>query len=297
MSHYASLSKKPAGKVVKYFGAMLCTYIIINNFKSLNMKRILFFSAITLSLFSSCKKDDPTYNSNVKGALTVEFDNIVGTADLQLNTANYTNASGESFKISKMKYYVSNFKLTAADGSVYTVPQDSSYFLIEEGINGKAMLSVPEGEYTRISFVLGVDSLRNTMDLSKRTGVLDPGAAASEMYWGWNSGYIFLKLEGTSPAVATADHMFMYHCGGFGGYSAPTPNNLKTISLDLTARGTPKVLQSKNTNIHLMADALKILNGSTNFSFATVAMIHSPAAGTPLANNYANMFTHDHTEN
>lgn len=261
------------------------------------MKYILFFSSITTLLFTSCKKEEPAYNNNVKGELTVEFDNIAGGSNLLLNTGTYTNALGESFSVSKLKYYVSNFKLTAADGTVYTVPQDSSYFLMEEGIEDKVRLNVPEAEYTSISFMLGVDSLRNTMDISRRTGVLDPGAAASEMYWGWNSGYIFLKLEGTSPAVAAADHVFMYHSGGFGGYSSPTPNNLKTITLDLTARGTPKVLQTKSTNVHLMADVLKILSGSSNISFASTPMIHSPLAGIPLANNYANMFRHDHTEN
>ncbi|MCP9749978.1 MbnP family protein [Ferruginibacter sp. HRS2-29] len=257
------------------------------------------WAAIGLALlFASCKKDGPiAYNSAAKAELSVEFDNIVGGADLQLNTATYTNAVGESFKVTKMKYYVSNFKLTKTDGTIYTVPQDSSYFLIEEGVDDEAILNVPEGEYTAISFVVGVDSLRNTMDISRRTGVLDPAGAAADMYWGWNSGYIFLKLEGTSPSVAAADHVFMYHSGGFGGYSTPTPNNLKTITLDLTARGTPKVKQNKTTNIHLMVDALKVLNGSTNMSFAAVAMIHSPLPGVPLANNYANMFRHDHTEN
>ena len=90
---------------------------------------------------------------------------------------------------------------------------------------------------------------------------------------------------------------FMYHVGGFGGYSSATPNNLKVITLDLTARGTAKVKQTKSANIHLMVDVLKMINGSVNISFATTDMIHSIAPGVPLANNYASMFTHDHTEN
>jgi len=261
------------------------------------MKHIFFLSVLIACFLTSCKKDETTFNNNVTGELSVEFDNIAGGANLQLNTGNYTNAAGESFSITKFKYYVSNFKLTNVNGTVFTLPQDSSYFLIEEGITDRIKFPVPEGEYSSISFVLGVDSLRNTMDLSRRTGVLDPGAAASEMYWGWNSGYIFLKLEGTSPAVVAADHVFMYHSGGFGGYSTPTPNNLKTITLDLSVRGTAKVLQNKPANIHLMVDALKVINGSTNLSFAATPMIHSPAAGIPLSGNYANMFTHDHTEN
>ncbi|MBL0182144.1 MAG: hypothetical protein IPP96_07570 [Chitinophagaceae bacterium] len=264
------------------------------------MKKFLSIAVLSTILLSSCKKDStPEYDPNVKADLSVEFDNIAGTADLQLNTGNYTNAAGESFKVTKLKYYVSNFKLTNANGTVYTVPQNDSYFLIDESdpATHEAELSVPEGEYTSVSFVLGVDSLRNTMDVSQRTGVLDVSGAAADMYWSWNSGYIFFKMDGTSPSIPAMGGVFQYHVGGFGGYSSPQPNNLKTITLDLTARGTPKVKASKSTNIHLMVDILKALGGTTTMSFATIAMIHSAAPGTPVANNYTNMIRHDHTEN
>ena len=135
------------------------------------------------------------------------------------------------------------------------------------------------------------------MDISKRAGVLDPTGVSSDMYWGWNSGYVFLKIEGTSTAFVAADKVFQYHVGGFGGYSSLTPNNLKVITLDLTARGMPKVKSGKETNIHLFVDALKALSGTTNMSFATTATIHSALPGVPVANNYSTMFRHDHTEN
>jgi len=264
------------------------------------MSKIISIAISATILFTSCKKDaTPEYDPHVQANLSVEFDNIAGSADLQLNTGTYINAAAESFKVTKLKYYVSNFKLTHVNGTVYTVPQALSYFLVDESnaTMRSATLSVPEGEYKTLSFVLGVDSLRNTMDVSQRTGVLDVSGAATEMYWSWNSGYIFFKLEGTSPAIPAMGGIFQYHVGGFGGYSSPQPNNLRTITLDLTARGTPKVKAGKPANIHLMVDILKALNGSTNMSFASTAMIHSAAAGTPVANNYTNMFTHDHTEN
>ncbi|HNU87603.1 MAG TPA: hypothetical protein PKJ94_04915 [Ferruginibacter sp.] len=264
------------------------------------MKKFLSIAVLSTIILSSCKKDStPEYDPNVKADLSVEFDNIAGAADLQLNTGSYTNAAGESFKVTKLKYYVSNFKFTNANGTVYTVPQNESYFLIDESnaASHEAELSIPEGEYTSVSFVLGVDSLRNTMDVSQRTGVLDVSGAATDMYWSWNSGYIFFRMDGTSPSIAAAGNVFQYHVGGFGGYSSPQPNNLKTITLDLTTRGTPKVKAGKATNIHLMVDILKALSGTTNFSFAAIAHIHSAAAGTSVANNYVNMIRHDHTEN
>ena len=261
------------------------------------MKYILWLLA-TATLAVACKKDTPPeYNNNVKAPLSIEFDNIAGTANLQLNTGIYSNAAGEQFTVSKLKYYISNISLISTNGEAYTVPHDSSYFLIEEGVKDRVMIQVPEGEYAALRFTLGVDSLRNTMDVSRRAGVLDPAGDAADMYWGWNSGYIFFKLEGNSPASTAAANKFQYHVGGFGGYSTATTNNLRSFTIDLSERGNAKPRAGRIANIHLMADILKVLNGSTNMSFATVSMIHSPLGAVPLANNYKQMFQHDHTEN
>ncbi len=265
----------------------------------MHMKKLLILSAVLIPFLYSCTNDSAEYDDTAKADLSVEFDNIVGSSDLQLSTGSYTNAAGDSFNITKLKYYVSNFKLTKTDGTVYTVPQDDCYFLIDEAdaSTHAPVLHVPEGEYKTLSFVLGVDSLRNASDISQRTGVLDVSAAGADMYWSWNSGYIFFRLDGTSPVIISGGSVFQYHIGGFGGYTTPSVNNLRTITLDLSARGTAKVKTGKETNIHLMVDILKALSGSTTMSFASLPMIHSAAAGTPVCNNYVNMFSHDHTEN
>jgi hypothetical protein len=67
------------------------------------MKYILFIAVLAAIGFTSCKKDnDNPYNSNVKGELSIEFDNIAGTSDLQLNSGAYTNSSGENFTVTKL---------------------------------------------------------------------------------------------------------------------------------------------------------------------------------------------------
>lgn len=249
-------------------------------------------------IFMSCKKETISeYDSSKKAALSVEFDNIVDAADLELNTGSYTNPSGEAFSVTKLKYYVSNFILTNVDGTTYTVPQDSCYFLIDESDESthEPVMRIPEGEYKTLSFTLGVDSLRNTKDISQRTGVLDPTGAGGDMYWSWNSGYIFFKIEGASSASMMGD--YMYHIGLFGGMSSATLNNIKKITLDLTSRGTPKVKTGKETNIHLMVDVMKLFNGTTNFSIADHSMVMVDPFSATIANNYVKMFRHDHTEN
>lgn len=261
----------------------------------------LFYSLTLLSLLAtSCKKEEEnTYNPNVKGTLSLEFDNIVGSEDLQLETGSYTNTSGESYNITTLKYFISNIALTKADGSVYTVPQDESYFLIDESDVEKheVEIQVPEGEYTGVSYLIGVDSLRNTMDVSKRTGALDPSGEAAGMYWSWNSGYIFFKIEGTSSASTIVGNTFEYHIGLFGGLNTPTINNLKKVSLDLKPRGTAKVTLAKPSNIHMTVDISKIFDGNTKVSIAKNPAVHANPFSATIANNYASMILHDHTEN
>lgn len=257
--------------------------------------------AFSATIFlAACKKEDTlAYNPAVKAPLTIEFDHIVGSSNLQLNTGIYSNALSQNFSVTKLKYYISNVQLTNTAGEIYTVPQNESYFLIDESVPSsvKPVINVPEGEYIKLDFILGVDSLRNTMDISQRTGVLDPSVAAADMYWSWNSGYIFFKLEGTSPVITSMGGIFQLHVGGFGGYSTPTINNLKKFSIDLTARGIPKVRAGRTPNIHLFVDVMKAITGSTNIDFTTTNMVHSPSAAVAIRNNYFNMFTHDHTEN
>lgn len=269
-------------------------------------KFIYFFLMLALPafLFSSCKKEktEPDYNDLNLAPLSVEFDNIVGGQNLYLNTGSYTNTAGEIYSLSMLQYYISNIKVKKADGTEYVVPQDSSYFLIKEGeaSSRAAKVNVPEGDYTSITFTVGIDSLRSTMDIDRRTGVLDPSGGMDGMYWGWNSGYIFFKMEGTSDAAPldpSGQHKFRYHIGGFGGYSAPTINNIKEITLDLSAGGVAKVRKDRSSNIHLMVDIAKVWGGSPAVSIAANPTVMFSEYSTTIANNFRDMFRHDHTEN
>lgn len=268
------------------------------------MKRILSIISLSILLFTACSKNEetkPDFSESEKAALSIQFDNIVGNKNLILNNSSYTNAVGQQFNISLLQYFISNIKLKTTEGREYTVPQDSSYFLINEGDAASqfAKVNVPVADYQSLTFTIGVDSLRSTMDVSKRTGVLDPAGdhSTSGMYWSWNSGYIFLKLEGSAPDASSADKKIRYHIGGFGGYSAPGINNIKTVTIDLRAAGIAKVRKDRNSNIHLFADIMKVFNGTTNVNFATNPTVMSGSFSTVVANNYVNMFSHDHTEN
>lgn len=267
------------------------------------MNRSLFSLALaaTVLLFvAGCKQDGP--NPDKKGEIVLNFDNVVGSADLALNTGSYTNASGEDFTVTMLNYYISNIVLTNAEGGEYVVPQDKSYFLVKEEDAASQMITltdVPEADYTGVKFIIGVDSARCAADLSARTGVLDPASGGVGMYWSWNSGYIFLKIEGTSsaaPADPSGNKAFRYHVGGFGGYSSATINNIKEVSLDFGGEEA-MVREDHGTEVHIHADVLKVFTGHMDISIASNHTVHFSPFSTNIAENYKHMFSVDHVHN
>lgn len=260
-------------------------------------------AAIAIVILSSCKKDSGSgIQTGDTGSVILEFDNVVGGNDLKLNIGTYINGSGESFTISTLDYFISNIVLERTDGTKYVVPKDDSYFLIkeeDEDTHEIELDNVPAGDYNSFTFTIGIDSLKNTAPVEERTGVLDPAGAANGMYWTWNSGYIFLKMEGTSPVSTTPDQKIYYHVGGFGGYSSPTLNNIKTVTVTAPFESSAKVRKDKPTppEVHFFADAGKILDGTSHVSIAEYSMVHFSDISANIANNYAAMFSIDHIHN
>lgn len=223
------------------------------------------------------------------------FDNVVGSADLKLDSSTYKNAAGESFTVTKFKYYVSNIRLLKEDSSDYVVPQNSSYFLIEEDKPASQTITlnnVPAGKYIGLTFLIGVDSLRSMTDVSQRTGALDPGAN-NGMYWDWNSGYIFMKLEGISSAAPAAqNHEFFYHIGGFGRSNVKI-NNLRTTPKLTFGNDAVDVQLDTTPTLRLTTDVLKIFAGSTQLSIAQHPSVMFDTYSTNIADNYEKMFSYD----
>ncbi|GAB4026837.1 MbnP family protein [Spirosoma koreense] len=243
--------------------------------------------------------DTPDTSPTPVGHMRLSFDNVVGSSDLTLNTGSYQNAAGESFTVTKFNYFVSNIRLRNQDGSEYVVPQDSSYFLIQEDRPASQTITlnnVPVGNYTGVTFLIGVDSLRNLADLSKRTGVLDPGLTTHDpMYWDWNTGYVFLKLEGTSSAAPAAqNNLFLYHLGGFGrNYDGKqTVNNLRTVTIPFR-NDLASVQTSATPTVRLTTDALKVFNGPTQLSIAQHSSVMFETYSTNIADNCAQMISYD----
>jgi hypothetical protein len=256
----------------------------------------LFLTCLSLLALVAC---NPPNNPVQQGNFTIELQHFFGASPLKIGN-NYTNSSNETFTLTTLDYFISNIALERQDGSIYTLPQEETYFLIKlsEGSNPLLNLkNIPLGEYKSLSFVLGIDSLRNTMEPARRTGDLDVGGRAEGMYWTWNTGYIFLKMEGTSEVVPDAqDKRFYFHIGGYGGFSAPTINNLRSIKIAFPQENL-KISAGKNPILHFKVDASKIFSTPNTIRIAANPNVMFSPFSVNIANNYANMFSLDFVHN
>jgi len=238
----------------------------------------LLITTITLGLISC--KDEKIGAPLEKGTLTLEFENMVNDNPLILNNQNYTNANGDSYNITVFKYYISNISLTKGDGSVYKIPE--SYLLIDAAKPASSLNllnDIPAGDYSQISFTIGIDKERNLA--GAQTGALDP---ALGMFWTWNSGYIFVKLEGSSPQSTAANKSLTFHIGGI-----VDPNNtIRTYSKAFSPGNPLRVRADKKPQIHFKVNAGSLFTGKQTISFADLNFTMGGAKSVIIADNYVN---------
>jgi hypothetical protein len=236
---------------------------------------------------SSCQKElksegepEPAATHNI----TLKFQAVADSDPLVFGNT-YTNTWGEDYTVSAFKFYVAQVKLMNIDsGTSYDLNKDE-YFLVNFADNNSMQLSlkaVPY-KYNRISFLLGVDSIRNVS--GAQTGALDP---TKGMFWTWNSGYIMAKLEGNSPVSTQPNNAFEYHIGGFSG-----PDNvLKRVTLPFPSSQDVSLQDGKSSEVTITADINTwFFNpNDVQLSINPVCMTPGPLAR-QIAENYIKMFT------
>lgn len=252
--------------------------------------RPLFPLLICLLIFAGCKKDPPGLvlpPPLPSGSVDIEFVNRVGTADLVFGE-NHLNAAGDSFRVSKFNYYVSNVVLVRENGSTFVHPE--SYFVVRHPKTRVFTIkNVPDGRYTALRFLVGVDSARNCS--GAQTGGLDL-SLNGDMFWSWNSGYIFMKLEGISPSVEAANKAFTFHIGGFRG----ADKTQRQVEIPLTA--SPLSISGSNTRIKLVADVGSVFSGPHSVTLKDFYYQMQPGPGARiLADNYHDMFSLESVSN
>lgn len=126
--------------------------------------------------------------------------------NLDDTTYAYTNAAGNKYNVSALKYYISNVSLVKEDGDKVFL---GGYFLMDESKPStltRTFKQVPAGIYKGLEYFIGLDSLHN--HTGDQAGDLDP---AYGMIWTWATGYRFLVLEGKYISNQNTHSGFVFH--------------------------------------------------------------------------------------
>ena len=205
--------------------------------------------------------------------LMIRFRNCAGNRPLQLSGELYSNSFAEPFSVQQFKYYVSSIRATGNEGEEEVLLKEAH--LVDEGDSSSLVLhlSTDLADIRRISFVVGVDSLANTGGV--QGGDLDPMLG---MFWTWNTGYVYARLEGESDSAHSPAHRFTWD---IGGYKDPS-NALRTVTLALGG----------GREICITADVLKWFDGKSPVHLTQTPICHQPGAlAMRIADNYSTMFS------
>lgn len=245
------------------------------------MKRIIVVIAILL-VAVSCKNDDTA--AATSGSVNITFQNKVGNNPLVLNTE-YTNQSGETYKVSELKYIISNIVFIDANGNEFAYPQADSYFVVSEANeNSKriALTNVGGGAYTKVRFGIGVDQSNYPLNGSND---FIPTADESGMLWSWSAGYKFLKFEGTFSGPTHTNAPFALHIGSHG----TNQDNYREVTMPITEMN---ISSETTNNLSLNMDVAKIFDGVVAYSLDEKSDVQvDPVYAPRLINNFQASFS------
>jgi hypothetical protein len=178
-----------------------------------------------------------------------------GSADLKLSEMQ-TAPNGVSYRIEVLRFYISEVALVKAGGSEVRFP---GVFLADFKKDGPAQnvtirrLDAPPGEYAGIRFAVGVPRELNHLDAAKQK---PPLGIETGMFWSWNSGYIFYKLEGRFMKEGKPS-AFLLHLG--------TSSFTQQVNLTDLMRGTTRiVVPAAGTSVRMGLDVNSAFSAGIN---------------------------------
>lgn len=247
------------------------------------MKNVwLMVSAFVLvAIMSSCEKD-PKLGAST---FTLAVHPVIGDEALVLNQE-YLDQENYRIKPVTLKFYVSNVVLTSASGDIKIL--DLDLLDMERVAAGEPMtfqVEVPAGNYTGISFWVGLDSTQNANDPAQFDNS-NPLSLSAGTFWTWNTGYRFVMLEGyydttqNTAGPVSSSRFFNYHTGTNLLYAKAELGNASTAFT---------VAEGDNYTYNLDLDLNKVFYGPEDINRLQDATTHT-TGNFPLADKFTQNF-------
>lgn len=258
----------------------------------------IFLNCIIMLCFSSLSfsQNKTAVQKPALGNVELVITPKLGTLPFYFDST-YTTAAGEKYKITNLKFFLSSISLSsplgiespassaASKNGVFLVNLTESNFNAGIGKQSfRTVFQMKEGEYSDLRFNVGLPRQLNHSDPTNAEPPLDLGKA--DMFWSWNTGYIFLLIEG--KLIGMPDDIFHFAIGG--------DINIMPISFGNLFNVEPliEIKKDKTTRIELAFDLhTMFINGDgTNYSFKKegASIVHSGLFAQVLRNNALKSF-------
>ncbi|PIY07836.1 MAG: hypothetical protein COZ18_15435 [Flexibacter sp. CG_4_10_14_3_um_filter_32_15] len=236
----------------------------------------LFF--LILILFSSCKETESKKEDETE-KVTLELQFFVKDKPLKL-LQEYQNNLNQNYLLESFKFYLSNFEFES-NSTNETFKVEDSYYLFsadrEVTIFEKEIL-IKKGEYSKLNFSIGVDSIKNTS--LDNSGDLD---ISNSMAWDWNTGYKFVVMEGkyfNDTSNPNTSIPLVFHIGLNPSY--------QKVSLSFENINDKGIFSTDNKKIVLRVDLNDFFSSPNQIDFDEMNNIMGKSA--ILTENYQNDF-------
>jgi hypothetical protein len=195
--------------------------LAMNYTQSITSVRKVFFIACAILCFaSSCKEESSPLTSSLPSdtrtaTVTIDIVPKFGAADFQLNRK-YLVSSSDSVQFTTAMGFISEICMVDTAGQLVAAKADTVYFMNwSDSLTAAAgrlrlTVQVTPGNYAGIKFNLGVPQELNHQNPANLPTALRN--AVNEMWWSWNPGFIFNRMEGTMDS-AGRPISFVYHIG------------------------------------------------------------------------------------
>ena len=171
------------------------------------------FTVLLIVILFACKKDKPSEPEPTQPVVKsgVYVQPVFGSENFVLDSV-YINADGYRVKFTDIKFYATNWE---NNGNVLI---DAALFDYRETGTFLGKINGGSENFSALNGNIGVGVDRNHSDPSlfpsdSPLNIMNVGT----MFWSWNSGYIFISIEGKADTSATQngafDQNFGYHIG------------------------------------------------------------------------------------
>ncbi len=170
---------------------------------------VLVFASCGMFGFVGFAEITPQTDKTPNHSVTLQVQTVCDGKPLMYNALTLKNKAGNRFSVSRLAFLLSEIRLIRANGTTLDLGETAGYFNPAEKRDSLTLKQVPSGEYSGLSFRIGLEAKRNHADPSRYAANHPLNPLVNTLHWSWQGGYVFLALEGRYRQAS----------GKLGGYS------------------------------------------------------------------------------